>query len=219
MQNTTSLLIVVLFLFAIAALVYILNFRRIIIFEYQRGLLYRYGKFLRILEPGLHWHHRLIHTIHRVDLRSRFVTIQGQEVLSSDNISIKVSLAANYKVEDPYKALNVSANYEEALYIILQLQLRDLVGATPMDELLAKRKQIGEMLLASSKDKASELGVELLAVNIKDIMFPGELKNIYAQVVNARNEGLAALERARGESAALRNLANAAKLMENNPAL
>src|SRR4030067_2173938 len=75
------------------------------------------------------------------------------------------------------------------------------------------------MLLGSSKDKASELGVELLAVNIKDIMFPGELKNIYAQVVNARNEGLAALERARGESAALRNLANAAKLMENNPAL
>jgi regulator of protease activity HflC (stomatin/prohibitin superfamily) len=198
---------------------YVLGFRRLVIFEYQRGLVYRNGKYLKLWEPGLHWYHRLAYTVHRMDVRTRIATIPGQEVLSSDGVSIKVSLAATYKVVDPYKAFNTSANYEEALHVLLQLGLRDLVGAIPMDDLLAKRKEIGSMLLAGSKEKAAGLGIELAAADIKDIMFPGELKNIYAQVLNARKEGLAALERARGETAALRNLANAAKIMESNPAL
>jgi regulator of protease activity HflC (stomatin/prohibitin superfamily) len=73
--------------------------------------------------------------------------------------------------------------------------------------------------MARTVDKAAELGIELSLVGIKDIMFPGDLKAIFAQVVNARKEGLATLERARGETAALRHLANAAKLLESNPAL
>jgi regulator of protease activity HflC (stomatin/prohibitin superfamily) len=130
-----------------------------------------------------------------------------------------VSVAVNFRVDDPFKALNSAFNYTESLYLILQLELRDLFGSTPIDELLAKRKQIGVTLLEKSKEKAAELGLALLSADIKDIMLPGDLKNIFAQIVNARNEGLAALERARGESASLRNLANTAKLLENNPAL
>ena len=157
--------------------------------------------------------------VQKVDVRARFITIPGQDVLSSDNISIKVSVAVNFKVEDPFKALNSSFNYSESLYSILQLELRDLFGLTPIDELLGKRKEIGQALFEKSKDKAAELGLTLLSAEIKDIMLPGDLKNIFAQIINARNEGLAALERARGESASLRNLANTAKLLENNPAL
>ena len=157
--------------------------------------------------------------VQKVDVRARFITIPGQDVLSSDNISIKVSVAVNFKVEDPFKALNSSFNYSESLYSILQLELRDLFGLTPIDELLGKRKEIGQALFEKSKDKAAELGLTLLSADIKDIMLPGDLKNIFAQIINARNEGLAALERARGESASLRNLANTAKLLENNPAL
>lgn len=193
--------------------------RQVLIFEYERGLLYTDGKFKRILEPGKHWLFGHRHLIQKVDVRTRFVNIPGQDVLSSDNVSIKVSIAASYKIDDPYKSVNHTANYLESLYLTLQLQLRDLVGAIPIDELLAKRKQIGDTLFEGSKEKAAELGLVLLSADIKDIMFPGELKNIYAQVVNARNEGLAALERARGETAALRSLANAAKLLENNPAM
>ncbi len=203
----------------VAALLYWAGVRWLIVLEYERGLLYRSGKFQRVLNPGRYWYLRIMDTIYKVDVRSRFVSIPGQEVLSADNVSLKVSLAANFRVDDPQHAVNSTANYLEAVYLILQLQLRDLIGATPMDELLAKRKELGALLLEASKEKVSELGITLLSVNLKDIMFPGELKNIYAQVVSARNEGLAALERARGESAALRNLANAAKLLENNPAL
>jgi regulator of protease activity HflC (stomatin/prohibitin superfamily) len=187
--------------------------------EHQRGLLYRRGKFARILEPGEHWYFRPTHTYTRVDIRIQNATIPGQEVLSADNISLRVSLAVSYRVADPHLAVNRVVNYQEAIYLLVQLNLRDLVGALPIEELLSKRAEIGRRLFENSREKASQVGVELLSADIKDVMFPGELKTIFAQVVNARNEGLAALERARGESAALRNLANAAKLLENNPEL
>jgi regulator of protease activity HflC (stomatin/prohibitin superfamily) len=193
--------------------------RKEIIYEHQRGLLYRNGKFVRILEPGLHHYNLWSYTCSKVDVRIQNVTIASQEVLSADNVSIKMSLAASYKVSDPYLAINKIANYQEALYLILQLNLRDVIGSLPIETLLAKRAEISKTLFDNSLEQAAEIGLQLIAVNIKDIMFPGELKTIFAQVVNARHEGLAALERARGESAALRNLANAAKLLDNNPSL
>ena len=191
----------------------------VVVFENERGVVYKQGKFHRILQPGGHWVYTFLEKVQKIDIRSRFITIPGQDVLSSDNIGVRVSVAVNFRVEDPFKALNSAFNYTESLYLILQLELRDLFGSTPIDELLAKRKDIGNALLEKSKEKAAELGLVLLSADIKDIMLPGDLKNIFAQIVNARNEGLAALERARGESASLRNLANTAKLLENNPAL
>jgi regulator of protease activity HflC (stomatin/prohibitin superfamily) len=191
----------------------------VIVFEYERGVLYRWGKFREILQPGSYLVLQRMETIQKIDVRTRFVTIPGQDVLSADNISIKVSMVASFKVEDPFAALNNTNNYIEALYLILQLELRDLCGSTPIDELLVKRGELGTRLSEKGKEKAAELGLTLLYAGIKDIMLPGDLKNIFAQIVNARNAGLAALEKARGESAALRNLANAAKSLENNPAL
>jgi regulator of protease activity HflC (stomatin/prohibitin superfamily) len=204
---------------AVILLFLIANVRRFTIFEYQRGLFYTRGKFTRLLEAGEYWYFRPLQTVQKVDIRTMHATIPGQEVLSADNISLRVSLATAYQVTDPYLAINQVANYQEALYLILQLNLRDVVGALDVDELLAKREQIGKQLFDRSAPKAAEIGVQLSLVNIKDIMFPGELKTIFAQVVKARKDGLAALERARGESAALRNLANAAKLLDGNPKL
>ena len=103
--------------------------------------------------------------------------------------------------------------------MILQLNLRDIIGSLTVDDILVKRDEIGTQLTEKSKPQAAEIGIELSFANLKDVMFPGELKNIFAQVVNARKEGLAALERARGESAALRSLANASSVFENNPNL
>ena len=197
----------------------LLTIRRIVVFEHQRGLLYNRGKFSKLLQPGEHWLFSPFHTVNKVDVRTANVTIPGQELLSSDNIGIKISLAASYRISDPYIALNKVSNYQEALYLLLQLNLRDLIGSLAVDELLANRVEIGKQLFENSVVRAAAIGIELLLVNIKDIMFPGELKNIFAQVVNARKEGLAALERARGESAALRNLANAASMLDNNPNL
>lgn len=206
---------------AVIAIVFavLISLRRVVIFEYQRGLLYRNGKFLSALNPGRHTYYAPWYTIQKVDIRTRYITLPGQEVLSADNISMKISLVASYKVTDPYLAVNQVINYEEALYLILQLDLRDVIGSLAVDDLLARREEIGRTVFDRSTQKVVDLGLELQLVNLKDIMFPGELKNIFAQVVNARKAGLAALERARGESAALRNLANAARLLDGNPNL
>ncbi|MBV9788139.1 MAG: slipin family protein [Chloroflexi bacterium] len=192
---------------------------RITIFEYQRGILYTDGIFRRVLTPGAYWCFMPRTTITRLDLRPRFASINGQEVLSADNVGLRLSLAAKYQIIDPLKAAHNSDNYETALYLELQIALRDLVGAVKIDELLDKRQELSAQLFERSASAIQALGLELLSVSIKDVMFPGELKRIFAQVVKAQKEGLAALERARGESAALRNLANAAKMLEQNPAL
>ncbi|MBI5876322.1 MAG: slipin family protein [Chloroflexi bacterium] len=214
-----TLLFFVLTLVLLAAIYVVPSIASVPVLEHERGLFYRNGKFVRVLLPGRHWYWRRLDHIVRLDMRARWASIAGQELLTADNISVKLSLAASYAIADPYKAVQSTASYEQSLHLMLQLILRDLVGAQNVDDLLAQRKTIGDALLAAAQPQAAAIGLALETVGIKDVMFPGELKNIFAQVVNARKEGQAALERARGESAALRNLANTAKLLENNPAL
>jgi len=211
-----SLLIVVI----PAIVLYLLwNRRKIVIFEYERGLLFKRGKYERLLKPGQHWYFRSVHMIHKMDIRARIISLPGQEVLSADNVSVKLSIVCSFKVDDPHRAMVAVENYIQSLYTDLQVNLRDIVGELPIDDFLSKRKEIGAELLNRSKENSSDYGIVLESATIKDIMFPGDLKRMFAQVVNARKEGLAALERARGESAVLRNLANSAKLMDNNPGL
>jgi regulator of protease activity HflC (stomatin/prohibitin superfamily) len=190
-----------------------------LLYEYQRGLLYRRGKFVRLLGPGLHVIFTPFESITKIDMRQHYVTVSGQEVMSADNVGLKISLAARFRVVDPDKAVHQVVNYQEALYLLLQIGLRAAVGALEVEDLLVKRAEIGKQILEQALPQAAEIGVDLQLVDVKDIMFPGELKNIFAQVVNARKEGLASLERARGESAALRNLANAAHILDDNPNL
>jgi regulator of protease activity HflC (stomatin/prohibitin superfamily) len=194
------------------------NFRRTTVFEYERGLQYTKGRFTGILAPNRYFHTAKT-TIRKLDIRRRTTTIGGQEVLSADGVSIKISLVAHYEIVDAHIAINKVENFQEALYSELQSALRELVSALPIDEVVAQRKEIAAKLFEVSEKQVAEIGLKLVAVNIKDIMFPGEFKKIFSQVVQARQEGLAALEKARGETAAIRSLANAAKILESNPAL
>ena len=97
--------------------------------------------------------------------------------------------------------------------------MREIVGQAEIDQLLEKRDEVGRRLLETAGPVVEQFGLKLHSVDVKDIMFPGPLKKVFASVVEARKEGLASLERARGEQAALRNLANAARIMEGNPTL
>jgi regulator of protease activity HflC (stomatin/prohibitin superfamily) len=193
--------------------------KRVTILEFEKGLKYHKGKFKRVLGPGQYWYLKYHTKVDKVDVRPRFVSITGQEVLSSDSVTLKVSLAAKYEIADPNIAVNSIDSYANALYMELQLALRQIIGSAQIDDLLAKRDEFSGRLMELTEDKAEQLGLKLHSVNIKDIMLPGQLKQMFAQVVNARKQGLAALERARGETAALRNLANAAKMVNDNPAL
>lgn len=195
------------------------RFTRITIFEYQRGLRYRNGHYVGLLEPGRHWIYRPRTSIHMVDMRETTVPLPGQEVVGADGVSVKISLAARYRLADPARAINNVASYTATLYAELQIALREVVGRRPIEELLQQRAAIGTELLERASPRAIDLGIELLSLDVKDLMLPGATRKLFAQVVEARQEGLAALEKARGETAALRGLANAARLVEERPAL
>lgn len=189
------------------------------VYEYQRGLEYKSGRFVRLLDPGRYWLLGSARAVQIVDVRPQTVTISGQEVLSADGVSVKLSLAAEYSLADPALAVNTVGDYMVAFHVAAQLALREIVGSTPIEELLEHRNEVGPKLTELVRPRAAEIGLDLHRLDLKDLMFPGDLKRTFAQVVAARREGLAALERARGETAALRNLANAARMMETNPAL
>ncbi|MDQ7821570.1 MAG: slipin family protein [Candidatus Eremiobacteraeota bacterium] len=192
---------------------------KVTVYEYQRGLKYCNGRCTEVLEAGSYWIYTRTTRIDLIDVRPRFATVPGQEILSSDGVALKVSVAARYEITDAAKAVNHEENYATALYLMIQLAMREIVGSFSIDDLLRERARLNAALLEAAAPKALELGLTLHSAAIKDITFPGDLKKIFAQVVNARHEGLAALEKARGETAALRNLANAGRLMEKNPSL
>ncbi len=193
--------------------------RRTTVYEYERGLKYVKGVFKEVLEPGQHWYVSLFTTIRKIDVRPKFITLPGQEVLSMDGVALKVSLAASYEVENPNVAVNDVQDFEAALYLHLQIGLREIIGTATAETLLEQRDTFGPRILERTTKVAEELGLKLNEVDMKDIMFPGQLKQIFAQVVAARKESEAALERARGEDAALRKLANTSKLLDGNPSL
>lgn len=206
-------------IFAWMGILYLISKYSIIIFEYERGLKYYKGKFAGILEAGRYWIFLRSITVHKIDIRPKFISIPGQEVLSLDSVTLKISVMARYEIIDPNLAVNKIENYTEAFYAIVQLAVREIIGSLKIDEILEQRAALNQKLMELTSVKVPELGLKIHSIGIKDIMFPGELKKIFTKVVEAQKEGLAALERARGETAALRNLANTAKILEGNPAL
>jgi regulator of protease activity HflC (stomatin/prohibitin superfamily) len=196
-----------------------LRIKHITVYEYQKALKYSKGRYVATLDPGQYWIASFSSSIVPVDIRPEFITIQGQDALSADGVTLKVSLAAEFQVADPNVAVNKNVNFRTSLYLSLQMALREIVGKEKIDTLLENRAGISGKLMELTSQKASELGLKLILADVKDIMFPGEMKKAFSQVVKAQKDGMAALERARGETAALRSLANAARTMDGNPNL
>ncbi len=196
-----------------------LVFMRVVIYDYQKGLLYRAGRLARILDAGLYWIVRPFAAVHVVDVRSRLAAVAGQEILSADNVAFRITLALRYRVVRPEVAIALVQSLADTLYMEAQLVLRDLVAGLAVDELLTRRGELSGQVRARLEPAAAVLGVELETVGIKDVTFPTPIKQVFAQVVEARKAAQAAVERARGETAVLRQLANAARMLESNPAL
>jgi regulator of protease activity HflC (stomatin/prohibitin superfamily) len=147
------------------------------------------------------------------------MTIEGQEVMTSDGVAIKISLVVRYVIGDPAAWVMADHDAGRTLYLDVQLGLREIVAGRTLDEILAARTTIGPEVTALVAPQVATIGIELVAVEVRDVMVPGELKRAFAGVVAARHEGAAALERARGETAALRSLANAGRMVGDNPGL
>jgi regulator of protease activity HflC (stomatin/prohibitin superfamily) len=207
-------------LFLIAALIfYHYAFQSHTIFQYEKGLRFQKGKFHSLLEPGKYTFYRFNNAVTIIDMRKTTVCVPGQEILTSDNICLKITAGAIFEISDPFRAVTAVDNYHTYLYSLIHMNCRSIMGALTADELMSKRADIAEKLLEATAPAALEAGIKLIDARIRDITFPGELKGIFAKVVAAQKEGQALLERARGESAALRSLANSSKLLDENPNL
>lgn len=188
---------------------------------YEKGILYKDGKFERILEPGTYffWKNGTVLSLSKADLRQLQMEISGQEILTRDKAATRVNFFVQYKVTDLMKALNENKEFEKQLYLLAQFALREYIGMLSMDELLEKKESVSEMVMNTLRDKAERLGVIVIDCGIKDIILPGEIKDIMNQVLVAQKQAQANLITRREETAATRSLLNTAKLLEENSML
>lgn len=185
----------------------------------ERGVLFVNGVRDRILEPGRYrlWTRHAV--LERVDVRERVETLANQELITVDHAPIRMTLFLSYRVEDPARYVEAAQDVQTSIYAVAQLSARDLIATMSVEELLDSRGTLPDRLMETLGDRLSGYGVKPLWFQVRDLMLPGEFKKAFGAVLLARQAGLAALERARGETAALRNLANAASLFRDHPQL
>ena len=190
------------------------------IFEFQKGLLYDGGKFVRELGAGHYkfwpWSKK---TVRVVDMRETSQTIEGQEILTSDKIGVRVTLIAQYKIADAAVATHTVENFFSQLYQDLQLTLRETVTSKTLEELMQNRELMAEGVQTQVAPRAAKYGIELKRVGVKDIVLPGAVRSAFFAEMEADLQGKASLAAARHEVAAARARANTAKLLSENPNL
>jgi hypothetical protein len=200
----------------------VLPFLRVVSIEpANKGLLYVDGNLTELLETGDYYFWKNATKIHviKADSRQQQMEISGQEILSLDKATIRVNFFATYKIVDFVKALNDNKEYEKQLYILLQLALREFIGSLSLDELLEKKDTIAEYVLKELKNRAEEFGVELKGCGIRDVILPGDVKDIMNQVLIAQKKAQANIITRREETASTRSLLNTARLLEENSML
>ena len=193
--------------------------KTITIFQYERGIKFHKGKFKEVVGPGKYTYFTSTTHLEIFDMRPAILQLNGQELLTADNVSVKISLAVKYQILDPQALISEYQNFHDYLYMSVQFKLREVISSIEMDELLKSRKKINEEVRNLLLEDKSLIGFSIHSVDLKDIMFSAELKKVYSEVLKAKKEALSLLEKARGETATLRSLANTAKMLENNPEL
>lgn len=189
--------------------------------EGHRGVLFVDHVRERLLMPGRYvfWAGYKDVVCQVVELREQTLEVQGQELMTQDKVSLRVNMTVRFQVADPVIALSGQSNWRDAFYRDLQLALRDEIGARTLDDLLARKDQIGMAVVERVKPLAVSMGLGLLGAGLRDLILPGEMRTIFNQVIEAEKRAQASLITRREETASTRNLLNTAKLMEGNPVL
>ncbi len=192
-----------------------------IVEEGKAGLVFVEGRLVQTLEPGAYgfWNVAQNVRMEAIDMRLQTLEIAGQEILTSDKVSIRVNAFAEYRVADAVMAKQMVKDYNEHLYRTVQLAVRQTLGKRSLEEILAEKVDIDESVAESVRREMETVGVRVGAIALKDIILPGDMREILNQVVTAEKQAQANLIRRREETAATRSLLNTAKLMENNPLL
>ncbi|GAB3255808.1 slipin family protein [Nocardioides dilutus] len=194
-------------------------FTHITVFAHERALEYVDGVLTRVLGPGRYRTARRA-TYQRVDVRERIVTTAPQEVLTSDGVLVRVTAAVRWKVGDARAFVESVHDASALVYLAIQVALRDALVDTEADAIVrTARHATGDSVADAARAAGATVGIDVVEVVVKDVILPAELRSAYAELVTTKTRGLAQLEAARAETAALRSLANGAKLLDEHPAL
>lgn len=194
------------------------SFKSTIIYDYQKGLLYRKGSLVKTLGAGKYFFFKPNSSIEVIDMRRSLVNLPGQEILTKDNMNLKITMIAFYNVVDPERT-SLYEDYYGQFYNICQLTLRHIIGSISLEEFLETKSAIDQQMLALISESATELGLCVSRLAIKDIVLPANLRKAFTGLLEAQKDVQRQLEKARGEQAVLRKLANSSGMYEGNPAL
>ncbi|MCB1158929.1 MAG: slipin family protein [Leptospiraceae bacterium] len=189
--------------------------------SYEKGLLFYNGKFQKILDAGRYdfWKGPVKVRLEKVDMRQQQLEVSGQELLSKDRITLRLNFICQYKIINPERAILEIKSYVEQIYTLMQLVLRDHISSVPLDELLEKRQDVANAVLTELKKEEQLLGIEFIKAGIKDVILPGEIRDILNLVLIAEKKAQANIITRREETASTRSLLNTARLMDDNPTL
>lgn len=187
----------------------------------QVGLLFVDGTHQRMLEPGMHafWNVGKTIQVRVVDLKRQSLDVTGQELLTRDKVTIRVNISAEYRVVDPLKAVSEVKDFADALYRALQFAFRQTLGTLTLDQILERKVTVNAEAAEKVRADMAAIGVEVAAIELKDVILPGEMREILNQVVAAQKEAEANVIRRREETNATRSLLNTAKVMAENPVM
>ncbi len=202
--------LLVLFLIYLAASVRILP-------EYRRGVLLTLGRYDGVVGPGVVVIVPLFQNLRIVDLRIRTLDIPPQEVITKDNVSVRVNGVVFYRVLDPAKAVLNVKDYAYATSAVAQTTLRDVVGGVELDELLENRDAIAQEIRKIVDAKTDEWGIDITEIRLQDITLPDDLKRAIAIQAEAEREKRAVIIKAEGDLAAANNYAKAAEILAKTP--
>ncbi len=185
------------------------------------GVLFQDGKYVATCKPGqyLFWKNVGKIKFFHVDMREAIVDISGQEIMTADKVTLRINAVVTYRVADAKASILAAEDARQALYREAQLALRAVIGTYALDDLLGDKESVAAALAKMLKGRAGELGLEIIDLGIRDVILPGEMKELMNKVIEARKAADANLITRREETAAMRSQANTARILENNPTL
>jgi hypothetical protein len=185
------------------------------------GLLFYNGVFQRVVSAGQYffWNYNTKVTVQTVDTRVQQLEITGQEILTSDKVSLRINFVCSYQIADPVSVITKIKDYKAQLHVLVQLVLREFTGKYRFDELLRQKDSIGGFVLEKLKEREGEFFIKFFDTGVKDIVLPGEIRDIMNTVLIAEKSAQASVITRREETAATKSLLDTAKLMDENATL
>ncbi|MGE0756965.1 MAG: slipin family protein [Pirellulaceae bacterium] len=185
------------------------------------GVLFIDGRFVDTLRPGLYafWKGAADARVVEVDMRDCAADVSGQEIMTHDKVSLRMNALVTYRIADARKAVSSTDDVRQALYRETQLALRAVIGVRELDVFLTEKDAVAQEIEQAVRRRAGELGLEIVSVGIRDVILPGDMKDLMNKVTEAKKAAEANLISRREETAAMRSQANTAKLLADNPTL